>query len=325
MINGRNLGKRLAALLCLLCLPLLMLAGCGEKPVESTEVRPELNPDLLSKQPESSVKVYYQAMDSEALVPLVYGINSSRDTIWIALEKLLAGPPDSFCQSVLPAGVKMKELYFADGLVHINLTGDVALTADDVNLAAFAATVNDELLDQDDTTAGLMMYYNEQPLTEEPYYAAVLNDFGGGEDGSLVYFADVQAMYLVPLTLPVSEAQYADTEKYLQALMQAWAGDAPKNSGVYPAVPDEVELQSVSFAEGKLTLDFNQALLQMGGTAQESMFIDSLLATLAEVDAVKKLVITLDGQPAEMLPHGTDISGEIAVQHDDFIFNMVSQ
>ncbi|MBQ3199654.1 MAG: GerMN domain-containing protein [Firmicutes bacterium] len=322
MTKSRNLGKLLAALLCLL---LLMLAGCGEKPVENTEGRSELSPDLLSKQPESSVKVYYQAMDSEALVPLVYGINSSRDTIWIALEKLLAGPPDSFCQGVLPAGVKMKELYFADGLVHINLTGDAALTADDVNLAAFAATVNDELLDQDDTTAGLMMYYNEQPLSEEPYYAAVLNDFGGGEDGSVVYFADVQAMYLVPLTLPVNEAKYADTEKYLQALMQAWAGDAPPNSGVYPAVADGVKLQAVSFADGKLTLDFNQALLQMGGTAQESMFLDSLMATLAGVEQVKKLVITLDGQPAEMLPHGTDISGEIAVQHGGFAFNTVSQ
>lgn len=322
MTRGRNFGKLLAALLCLL---LLMLAGCGEKPVENTEGRSELNPDLLSKQPESSVKVYYQAMDSEALVPLVYGINSSRDTIWIALEKLLAGPPDSFCQGVLPSGVKMKELYFADGLVHINLTGDAALTADEVNMAAFAATVNDELLDQDGTTAGLMMYYNEQPLSEEPYYASVLNDFGGGADGSVVYFADVQAMYLVPLTLPVNEGKYADTEKYLQALMQAWAGEAPKNSGVYPAVADDVELQAVSFAEGKLTLDFNTALLQMGGTAQESMFFDSLMATLSEVEAVKTLVITLDGQAAEMLPHGTDISGEIAVPHGGFAFNAVSQ
>ena len=186
----------------LLALALLLLifglTACQNKPQQEPG-RSELTTDLLSKQPQTSVTAFFKAPDCPVLVPLVFGINSSRDTIWVALEKLLAGPPDAFVEAVIPAGIKMKDLYFADGTVHIKLTGDVPLQVEQVNLQAFWSTVNMELLEQDNTTAALLLYYNDQPLLNEPYTAAAVNDFGGGQAGAYVYFADPQAMYLVPV------------------------------------------------------------------------------------------------------------------------------
>ena len=121
----KNYQNKLLLALALLLL-IFSLTACQNKPQQEPG-RSELTTDLLSKQPQTSVTAFFKAPDCPVLVPLVFGINSSRDTIWVALEKLLAGPPDAFVEAVIPAGIKMKDLYFADGTVHIKLTGDVPL------------------------------------------------------------------------------------------------------------------------------------------------------------------------------------------------------
>lgn len=328
----KRLGKNL--LFMLLLLAALGLAACGgDEP--QTNGRPEVTPDLLSYEPQSSVTVYFPAADSDVLVPLSYGINSSRDTIWIALEKLLAGPTDTFCRQALPLGVKLEDLYYADGVVHISLKGDAPLSLDDVNLDAFYATVNDELLEQDDTTAAILISYNDQTLLSEPYAFQYLNDYSDGQGGSYVYYTDSQAMYLVPLTLPINRADYVDDADdadglfaYLEALIAAWAAPPPEESGLYAAVPAgmtaKAGLLSLHTEEnGAFTVDFSADLLNIGGSSQERLLVDSLLATLINVDEVNRLYFRVDGETVDMLPHGTDLSGGLPVEHDDFNFNSV--
>ena len=325
----KRLGKNL--LLMALLLAVLVLAACGGDELQPN-VRPEVTPDLLSYEPQSSVTVYFPAADSDVLVPLSYGINSSRDTIWIALEKLLAGPADSFCRSALPLGVKLKDLYYDDGVVHISLKGDAPLSLDDVYLVAFYATVNDELLEQDDTTAAILLSYNDQMLFDEPYAFQYLNDYSDGQGGSYVYYTDSQAMYLVPLTLPVNRADYAADDDglfaYLEALVAAWASPPPEESGLYAAVPAGMTAKAGLLSlhteeDGAFTVDFSAGLLNIGGSSQERLLVNSLLATLINVDEVNRLYFRIDGKTVDMLPHGTDLSGGLPVEHDDFNFNQV--
>lgn len=319
-----KLCKRLGLALALFMA--LTLSACGgDAPGQGG--RPDVAPDLLSQEPQSSVTVYFPSADSDTLTPLSYGINSSRDTIWIALEKLLAGPPDSFCRQALPQGVKLSDLYYADGVVNISLQGDAPLTLDDVDLDAFYATVNDELLEQDGTTAAILLSYNGQALLEEPYSFDYLNDYSNGKGGSYVYYADGQAMYLVPLTLPISRDDHAGDDAlfdYLAALVAAWSDAPPKGSGLYSALPEGVAATAAAYADGALTIDFGAELLETGGSAQERLLVDSLLATFANVDEVDTLYITIDGQPVELLPHGTEVAAGLAVEHEDFSFNQVN-
>ncbi len=326
--------KRLAKnlLFMLLLLAALGLSACGGGEPQPSG-RPEVTPDLLSYEPQTSVTVYFPAADSDVLVPLSYGINSSRDTIWIALEKLLAGPMDAFCRQALPQGVKLEDLYYADGVVNISLKGDAPLALSDVDLDAFYATVNDELLEQDDTTAAILISYNGQPLLSEPYAFQYLNDYSEGKGGSYVYYTDSQAMYLVPLTLPISRADYAgDTGlfEYLSALVDAWAAAPPEGSGLYSAVPAGVTVEADSLTRaatedggGIFDVNFSADLLGIGGSSQERLLVDSLLATLINVDEVNRLYFRIDGELVDMLPHGTDLSGGLPVEHDDFNFNRV--
>ncbi len=326
----KNYQNKLLALLVLFLLA-LSLAACQPKPQQEPG-RSELTTDLLSQQPQTSVTAFFKTPDCDVLVPLVFGINSSRDTIWVALEKLLAGPPDAFVEAVIPAGIKMKDLYFADGTVHIKLTGDVPLQLSEINLQAFWSTVNMELLEQDNTTAALLIYYNDNALLSEPYTAAAVNDFGGGQAGAYVYFADPQAMYLVPLCLPVCRADFEQEADFFTALLQAWAGPPPAESGVYStlAAVEGLELLSVSWqAEGPnaglLTLDFSGALAGIASSAQENLLLNSLLATLAPYRQVNEVQLLANGQPLDFLPSGLEIDQPLPVGHSLDMFNRVGQ
>lgn len=326
MKNYKNKLPLLALLLLALC-----LTACQPKPQQEPG-RNELTTDLLSQQPQTSVTAFFKAPDCDVLVPLVFGINSSRDTIWIALEKLLAGPPDSFVEPVIPAGVKMKDLYFADGTVHIKLTGDVPLQTGEVNLQAFWSTVNMELLEQDNTTAALLLYYNDNPLLDEPYTAAAVNDFGGGQTGAYVYFADPQAMYLAPVCLPINRADFEQEADFFAALLQAWASPPPEQSGVYSTLAsvEGLELLSVRWqpeaqTPGLLTLDFSGALAGISSSAQENLLLDSLLATLAPYRQVNAVQLLANGQPLDFLPSGLEIDQPLPVGHSLDAFNRVGQ
>ncbi len=312
-----------ALILCLLLMGVLGLAACQQK-TSDQNTRTEV-PDLISQQPQTSVTAYFKSQDGDMLVPLSFGINSSRDTVWIALEKLLAGPPDGFVDAVVPQGIKIKDLYFANDTVNISLTGDIALSPEDINLDAFFATVNLELISQDDTTASLLIYYNDEQLLDEPYYGGIVNDFGGGENGSYVYFEDSQAMYLVPLCLPIYASDYDSDSAFFGALFAAWAGDAPEGSNLYSALASDVELLSVDLQDNLLTLNFNSKLLEIGGMSQEHMLIESILAMLSPYEQVTEVQILVEGEAVSFLPHGTDISIPLSVDHDFYIPNKVNQ
>lgn len=319
--------SRMLWALLLLCLS-LGLAACSGGQDDPTG-RPNISKDLLSQQPQSSVTVFFLADDSDILIPQVYGVNSTRDTVWIALEKLLAGPADGFCRAVLPQGIKMKDLYEADGEIAVVLTGDVALP-DDLTSAAEAmyATVNRELTEQGRTMKALQIYYNDAALFDEPYTLSAVNDFAAGRDGSYVYFTDSQAMYVVPLYLPISES----SSGYLNNLLGAWIGKPPAKSGLYSAVPADLQINGVALNDGVLSIDFNSRVLAMNSSGEQRLFVDSLLATLFNVDEVQTVEVKVDGVPyAEALaqlasvPGNSELAEPIEVPHGDYSFNVVNR
>ncbi len=316
----KRMRVKMPVLLLMLVFVLVMLAGCGKDEPVLPE-RPGI--DLVSSQPQSAVTAFYGATDSDMLVPLSFAINSSRDTMWIALEKLLAGPPDSFVEPVVPQGLKLKDLYYAGGVINIGLTGDARISADDIDIQAIAVTANVELQKQDNSTASVMISYNDKELLTEPYEVKPFNVVGDFESsGDYVYYSDAQAMYVVPVCLAV----VSDTtdEAHIAALLEKWAAGPPGNIGLYGVMPSGVKLLGVELADRALTVNFSEELLQMGGTAQEQVFFNSLLATLRScpVDTVQ---IVVNGEVAPSLSHGTDISLPIKVSHDFADINRVVQ
>lgn len=323
----KNRFIKAAGLLAVL-LAALGLAACGGGE-ENIGVRPDVTKDLLSQQPQSSVTVFYLAEDADILIPQVYGVNSTRDTVWVALEKLLAGPADGFCRALLPQGVKMKDLYESGGVVTVSLTGDVELSENlDLMAEAVYATVNRELTEQERTMDAVQIIYNDTPLFDKPYEQKAVNDFSGGRDGSYVYFTDSQAMYVVPLYLSVSESGNG----YLNNLLGAWIGKPPAKSGLYSAVPKDLQINGVVLNDGVLTVDFNSRVMAMNSSNEQKLFVDSLLATLFNVDDVKTVQVTVDGVAyAEALALLSSVPGDsvlaepIEVPHGDYSFNVVNR
>lgn len=311
-------------------LAICCLAACGKDTATGTG-RGDIATDLISQQPQKSVTVFYLAEDMDILIPQVYSINSTRDTVWIALEKLLAGPADGFCRAVVPQGFKMEALRVEDGIVTVGLTADAGVELPentDLMAQAFYATVNRELTEQGKTIKAMQIEVNNKAIFSEPYSLTAVNDFSAGKAGSYVYFTDSQAMYVVPLYLPISES----SSGYLNSLLGAWVGQPPAKSGLYSAVPRDLQINGVALNDGVLTIDFNSAVFAMNSSAEQKLFVDSLLATLFNVDEVNMVQITVDGVPyAEALallssvPGNTGLGEPIEVPHGDYQFNVVNR
>lgn len=185
-----------------------------------------------------------------------------------------------------------------------------------------------ELLEQDGTTAAVRLYYNDQPLLEEAYQAQAVNDFGGGANGSYVYFVDDQAMYLVPLSLPLTaEDKGQADEDFFSALLGAWAGAPPEGSGVYSplALVDDLQLLGISLQDGVLTLNFSAGLQRISSSTQEKLLLDSLLATLTPYRQINGVQLLAEGEPLSYLPSGLEVDQPLAVTHSLDAFNRVGQ
>ena len=300
-------SRRLKVLLAVVSLLMvMMLAACGGGEQADEDRSPNHYSDLLSAQPLGQVTVYFPALDGDCLVPLTYNVNPTRDTVWVAFEKALAGPPTDFVGNILPEGIKIVDVYREEGHIFLYLQGTQAeLFADQVNFDALAATVARAIRDQGFVEdCPLSVYYNDQLLNEEAVVVSVPNDYSkDAVKKASVYFSDSQAMYGVPVVFPV-EAETA--EELCAKIAELWIAGPPNGSELVKAVPSGTKLLGVSLADGLLKLDFNSKLTAyQGGTAFEQMLVNTLLASFAEVPEVKMLLITIDGAAVPYLPEGT--------------------
>ena len=302
--------KRKTVLLWLLvCLiAVLGLGACGNGETNDTDRPPNQFGQLLAGQPLETVTVYFADPAGPCLIPLEYKINPTRDTVWVALEKALAGPPNDFVEAILPSGIKIVDVYQDGDYIELFLQGQGELTAEQVDFSAVAATINTAILAQGESNSyPLQVYYNDELLNQEPIEVAPVNDFSGGAaKTATVYYSDSQAMYAVPVEIAVTAD---DSTELCQAIAEAWLDGPPAESELVGVAPSGSELLSCELKDGLLTLDFDQTLISyQGGTALESMLLNSLLASFGAVDEVQNLQILIEGETVSYLPEGSEIA-----------------
>lgn len=302
-----------------LCLGLcLALTGCDNAP-EDPALRPSPEPStkVLTVSPSQTVVAYFLDSQGKNLVPLTMQTNETREVAFVALQKLLAGAPNDFVKSPLPAGIKAKDLYVEKGILCVELTEEFLQTAPeqvDNSLRCIVATVGwaapekqVNILVNHQLVEKIGEREISQPLTYTPVNPADANVTADSQRVQ-VYFSDNQAMYLTPVSFVRPE------EDAYTFVMKKLVEGPPKATGLVSTLYKGTKLNSVTVSDGNATVDLSkEAVAYGGGTAFEYLFVQSVLATFAQFPEVETVQFLIDGEHYDLLPEGTDIEMPLSV------------
>lgn len=143
----------------------------------------------------------------------------------------------------------------------------------------------------------------EPPNISEPDNKEVI------EQEITLYFADSQAMFLVPEKRIIKieeDSPIADA-----IVMELIAG--PENKDLSPTIPKDTRLLSLKIEDNVAYLDFNNEFRENhpGGSSGETMTLISIANSLTELDSIEKVQILIEGEIQETLAGHWDISKPI--------------
>lgn len=307
----------------LLALVLLWSQGCGRKsgvtaaPPSAKQSRP-----ILYDQELHQLLIYYATSDSRYLVPVTATVNPTREVAKTAVEKLLAGPPGEGLLRTVPEGVKLREIYsFPDEkIAYVDLTkeflqmkgpaeADMAVRSLTLTLTELKDIEGVRLLVDGKNLTELAGLKLEETL-QRPAAINSLQGEAGKKATVQVYFGDRNCLYLVPVTLAVQETELKDLPR--AALLALLAGP-PKDSGLFPTVWPGTKLRSLHIQDGVAFVDLSkEAVAYGGGSAAETLFVNSLLWTLTQFGSIDKVQLLFEGQKKDYLPEGTAVKEPLA-------------
>ena len=321
-----------SSLLLLLFIPMIILTSCtnnvikndsGDNEKRQTSIRSE----VLSHSKMAYTMAFFPEQNGNFLVPVAYPISESCDIVKIAVEKILAGAPDNTLKNVIPEGCKLTELYTENNVVYIKLVTEPNKDLENINLAAFSATVNFALnsynfnfrktypinLSINDTVVGNGSYDFNRPNS-------CLSD--QSTPGTVIFYADNKGNHLIPTYVTLKKT--STKNDFYTALLSKWASKPPDRNLTSP-VNQGTKVNSALFSNNCLLVDLNQKALAHKPNSQEAkLFLTSLLYTLAPYPEIKNVQILINGQKIAPLQEDCNLKTPISVPHSYDNLNIVS-
>lgn len=114
-----------------------------------------------------------------------------------------------------------------------------------------------------------------------------------------LYFADFQAQHVVPEQREVADG----TLEQLATLAVEGLIDGPRDRFLRPTIPNDSRLLGLTVADGKVVLDFSTEFRtnHPGGSAGETMTLDSIVLTLTDLPGIELVRILVEGQELDSL------------------------
>ena len=297
-----------------LAIGVFLISGCGQpkpKPADETETAEQRSPLLVKDQ--EYVRIYFATTDRKNLLPITLSAKPTDDVAGIAVQKLLAGPENDFSSPTIPEGTKLKELFLKGRVAFVDLTAEMnqlkpedaqmAVNALVLTLTEFKAVDQVQIMIDGKVQADLAGIAIGQPLNRP----AEINFAGGsGESRIKVYFGDQNAMYLVPVTYDV------DSEDLPRAAMEKLLAGPPADSGLFRTIWPETKVLDLTVTNGIASVNLSkEALGYGGGTAAETIFVNSVVWTLTGIDQIDAVQFFFQGEKIQYLPEGSDVSAPI--------------
>lgn len=283
------MGIGIKKLCLLLAIVILFTAGCYGKPKLQTE----------------TVKLYYAAKGNVALEiesrQIQYGDNQAKYIN--TLNELVKGPADQGrFETSISRNTKVLGVTVQDEGISVNLSKDFVGFSGILHEAAAVASVVDTLLQFEEIKKVRIMVEGSDlmALSGQPYGYMTFIDFntaGKQEKEITLYFADSQAMFVVPekRTILVEEG-IEEAALYKLVLEELIKG--PQTENLYKTIPDEVKIEYAEVEGDLVKIDFSEEMhtKHWRGAAGEAMTVASIANTLTEFGSVKRIMPTVDGE-----------------------------
>ncbi|MDR2712781.1 MAG: GerMN domain-containing protein [Clostridiales bacterium] len=282
----------------------------------------------LSTDEQSFTTVYYTTGDKRYLLPLTIPINNTREVAKIALEKLLAGPPDEFSSSVIPEGTKLRDVYMVGDTIFVDLTKDFLEVGEEEAQAAVDCIVQTvlpvtsryllQIMVEGQVCPELAGTDISLPLDDTPFNILNPQEAPKGKDICLItaYFCDEYAMYLVPVSIAMPRdllMAAEDPELFLaRETIELLLLGPDEDSGLFATFYPGAQLLSLEIKESIAYVNLSaEALDYGGGAAFEQLFVKSLVYSLTDLTGINAVQILIEGEIEQYLPEGMDVSTPI--------------
>jgi len=286
--------RRILILTSLLLLVTCIISGCS----------------LLSGKQEAkynaSVNLYYGSPGNERLVYETRTIdyNEPEDKYLATLNALLLGPKDSKLVANIAKGTQVLNISRSQKDLTVNLSRDfLSFAGSSGEIVAVGSIVNTlvqfpeidrvkiqvagkDLSGPSGMTRGFMTEFenNFEPATNTRHI--------------VLYFADQDANFVHPEPRQIRVTpNISETEFIKIVLLELISG--PTSGTLYRTIPHEVNVLSIVRESDLVKVDFSSEMItkHWGGAAGEAMTVNSLTATLTDLTGIKRVLLTVEGQP----------------------------
>jgi germination protein M len=119
-----------------------------------------------------------------------------------------------------------------------------------------------------------------------------------------LYFSDAQVMYLEPEKRKISQTPSLARQVVIELIK------GPKNSELYPTIPQGTQVNEVYIADDIVYVDLSEEIFtnHPGGSSGELMTVYSIVNTLTEIPPIKGVQILVGGNEKDSLVGHIDIS-----------------
>jgi germination protein M len=220
------------------------------------------------------------------------------------LKELISGPSDtSKFETSISKDTKVLNVKAENGNLTVDFSKEFNMFSGSMHEAAVVASVVDTMLQFEELKRVKMLAEGQELVAPsgEPYSFMEFIDFNTSdlsEKEITLYFADSQAMYLIPEKRTVLvKKDIEDAEFYKIVLEELIKG--PKTENLYNTIPEEVKVEYIELDGDLLKVDFSEEMhtKHWRGAAGESMTINSIANTMTEFENIKGVMPTVDGGP----------------------------
>lgn len=264
----------------------------------------------------SAATVYYATTDHKQLLPLTLEINDTTEVARVAVEKLLAGPPNELAVDSISTDTKLLDIYSIYHTVYVNLTREIFdIPAEEAQLAvdALCATV---LPLTDGYKLQLLVEgegydYLHDVFIGEPLALPMINPVGqemrqqliesGAAYTDVVYYrVDPKSNYLIPETMPVELPEESEDPLTLaQAVLPL-------------LLPDGYDLLSLEIIEGVACLNLSRSSYNLWWNQElEAAKVGAVVRALTALPGVEAVQFLEDGRALDTMPQGTEVKSPL--------------
>lgn len=253
---------------------------------------------------ERTIQIYYVNKNATKVVSDTYKPQNSggEELLKELLEVLQTNPDNLEYRQVIPAEVRILNSYIENKQIYLVFDNAYSLLSRITEILSRAAIVR--TLTQIEGVETVVFYVNEQPLMDalnQPVGQMRASDFIDDLGGDIndyqktvltLYFTNEQGDKLIECKRDLVYNNAVSMER----LVMEQLIKGPTEAGMYPVLPSDTKLLTISTREGVCYVNLDASFLTGSVNTNEVIPIYAIVNSLVELPAVNKVQIAINGE-----------------------------